>query len=388
MPIVYSRTDILQTIQQNPVVVLQGATGCGKSTQVPQMILADAYAKHEYCNIMVTQPRRIAAYSLAQRVCSERKLEVGKLIGYQVGLNVKTDEDTRLTFCTTGVLLEKLIHQKNMNRYTHIILDEVHERDKDMDFLFIIVRRLLSTNSSNVKVILMSATIEAPIFAKYFELPWHGRTLRPAPIIQIERKSTYSVREFYLDDLSRLKIQTFPKWSDPTIDKDLYLVAIKVLIICDRLDEQNNITSGDDLDKKSTVLIFLPGIYEIERMHENLNRWRNHVAKDSKIEIYPLHSTIPHEEQQMIFRPIANGARKIILATNIAESSITVPDVRFVIDFCLAKQLITDSATNVTALQMVWAAKNNLRQRSGRAGRVMNGRVYRLIPREFFEVST
>lgn len=386
LPIVYSRTDIIQTIAENPVVVLQGATGCGKSTQVPQMIMADAFSRREYCNIIVTQPRRIAAFSLATRVCNERKLELGTLVGYQVGLNTKTGEDTRLTFCTTGVLLEKLIRQKNMNQFTHIILDEVHERDKDMDFLFIVVRRLLATNSSSVKIILMSATIEAPLFAKYFELPSRGRGLRPAPIIQVERKSTYTVREFYLDDLAKLKIGSEPVWEEPTISNEMYLAAIKIIILCDRLDVQNSIAAEDPTDVKPTILIFLPGVFEISRMYEHIKKWKN--ISDSKQHIIPLHSTISHEEQQKVFRATPAGTRKIILATNIAESSITVPDVKYVIDFCLTKQLVTDTATNLTSLELLWAARNNLRQRSGRSGRVMNGRVYRLIPKSFFEVSS
>lgn len=129
--------------------------------QVPQYILDDAYRRREYCKIVVTQPRRIAAISIANRVSHERKWEEGTVVGYQVGLHAHHNEDTRLLYCTTGVLLQKLIKEKTLKSYTHIILDEVHERDQDMDFLLIVIRKFLTTNSKNCKIILMSATINS-----------------------------------------------------------------------------------------------------------------------------------------------------------------------------------------------------------------------------------
>ena len=127
-----------------------------------------ARQKGEYCNIICTQPRRIAAISIAQRVCKERNWQLGTLVGYQVGLHTMIADSTRLLYCTTGVLLQKLIKTKNMNKYTHIILDEVHERDQEMDFLLIVIRRFLHSNSRNTKIILMSATIDAREFSNYF----------------------------------------------------------------------------------------------------------------------------------------------------------------------------------------------------------------------------
>ena len=125
------------------------------------------------------------------------------MLKFQVGLRALSSDDTRLLYCTTGILLEKLIRTKTLSKYTHIILDEVHERDIDMDFLFIIVRKLLCTVSKNVKIILMSATIEAPTFANYFKVPLN-KTLVPAPIIDVDNASPFNVQEFYLCQLSRL----------------------------------------------------------------------------------------------------------------------------------------------------------------------------------------
>lgn len=152
LPVYFCSLQIVSMIETNQVTVIQGATGCGKTTQVPQFILDSCVESGAHCNIIVTQPRRIAAISITKRVSEERNWPVGTLVGYQVGLNNKTSSDTRLTFCTTGVLLQKLISKKNMNDYTHVILDEVHERDQDTDFALLIVRKLLRTNSRGVKV--------------------------------------------------------------------------------------------------------------------------------------------------------------------------------------------------------------------------------------------
>lgn len=164
-PINLYRDRIINEIRMNSIVVLEGPTACGKTTQVPQYILQDAYNSKRYCNIIVAQPRRIAAASNAERVAKERGWPLGTLCGYQIGFDEKKhlSNETRILFCTTGILLEKLIRMKNFHNYTHIILDEVHERNKDMDFLFVVIKKLFVaiTPTPKVKIIIMSATIEA-----------------------------------------------------------------------------------------------------------------------------------------------------------------------------------------------------------------------------------
>jgi ATP-dependent RNA helicase TDRD9 len=157
----FSCFQIVSIVETNQVTVIQGGTGCGKTTQVPQFILDSCVENGIHCNIIITQPRRIAAIAVAKRVSEERNWPLGTLVGYQVGLNNKTSRDTRLTFCTTGVLLQKFINKKNMDDYTHVILDEVHERDQDMDFAFLIVRKLLCTNSCRVKVSVMYCSVSS-----------------------------------------------------------------------------------------------------------------------------------------------------------------------------------------------------------------------------------
>ncbi|XP_073816762.1 probable ATP-dependent RNA helicase spindle-E isoform X2 [Musca autumnalis] len=350
---------------------------------VPQYILDDAYRRREYCKIICTQPRRIAAISIAKRVCNERNWQDGTVVGYKVGLHASVSDYTRLLYCTTGVLLQKLIREKTLTPYTHIILDEVHERDQEMDFLLIVVRRLLITNSKHVKVILMSATMDTTEFSNYFTI-----RRNPAPVVRADTRRLFQVREFYLNDLDDLnthKVQV--ELAEPGISTEMFHLALKLIVIIDNIEKQEASLNPDvnETTSKTSILIFLPGINEIEQMLRKIRLLCQAERDKVKLCCIRLHSVVSPEEQVRAFHRPPPGYRKVILATNIAESSITVPDVKYVIDFCLTKILVTDSSTNFTTLQLHWASKANCRQRAGRAGRVMNGRVYRLVPRTFYQ---
>ncbi|XP_044735251.1 probable ATP-dependent RNA helicase spindle-E [Chrysoperla carnea] len=374
LPINSMKEKIVSMVESNQVVVIEGATGCGKSTQVPQFILDSYRIQNKPCNIVVTQPRRIAAMSIARRVADQRHWPLGSVVGYQIGLNREIGEETILTFMTTGVLLQKLISSQNLNEFTHIILDEVHERNKDMDFLMLVVRKFLRTNSRNVKVILMSATINIEKFSQYFSVPIFG-ALVEAPVITIQKRSKHQTQIFYLEELDALGPQPEIIVDNPTIEKEMYQICAKLIKVMDRLDTE--------CTYPGTVLVFLPGIHEIEELDGIL---KQDIYKSSvQYEIIPLHSTITTEEQRKVFIPPREGIRKVILSTNIAESSITVPDIKYVIDFCLTKDLQYDTKTTFTCLQLNWAAKTNCKQRAGRAGRVADGRVYRLVPKYFYD---
>ncbi|XP_043265220.1 probable ATP-dependent RNA helicase spindle-E isoform X2 [Colletes gigas] len=384
LTITSERDRIVSMIETNSVVVIQGPTGSGKTTQVPQFILDSCYRQRLHCNIIVTQPRRIAAISIAKQVSRERNWPLGTLVGYQVGLINHTCEETRLNYCTTGVLLHKLINSKNMLDYTHIILDEVHERDQDMDFLLLVVRKLLRTNSSSVKVILMSATFEVERFAKYFSSPVRNE-LVPAPIVDIPKKNYFNVVVYYLCQMSGLG--PLPEVSDtePTVSKRMIEFCVNLIKILDDIDmkaDDANVNLDTNVYERHVILVFLPGINEIEETYNLLTLPR---YEKTKWNITILHSLITNEEQQQIFVKPPCGYRRIILSTNIAESSITVPDVKYVIDFCLTKQLVVNPNTNIQCLELRWASKVNCEQRAGRAGRVMDGRVYRLVPQSFYE---
>ncbi|GAB0093242.1 Probable ATP-dependent RNA helicase spindle-E [Sergentomyia squamirostris] len=383
LPILKFRKEILETLEKNPVVVIEGATGCGKTTQVPQYIMDDAFEKKKYFNIVVTQPRRLAAISVAKRVADERRWELGEIVGFQIGRKREVSEDTRITFCTTGVLLEKLVKMQNLEEYTHIILDEVHERDIDMDFLLIVIRKYFYRTRNPVKVIMMSATFKSELFASYFSINDH------VPVINMSKSSPYVVKEYYLDDIKKIGYSPSVVSNEPDITPEMYTLAAKLVLACDRIEKKDlENRAHDDRDEKdsihTSVLVFLPGIHEIHQLHKELDKF-SEKTPEFKCEIVPLHSSLTHEEQQRVFKVYPADVRKVILSTNIAESSITVSDVRYVIDFCLTKNIRVDSGTNFSCLKLEWASLDNCRQRSGRAGRVMHGKVYRLVTRDFYE---
>ncbi|XP_023227156.1 ATP-dependent RNA helicase TDRD9-like [Centruroides sculpturatus] len=371
---------IIHLIEINQVIVIQGATGCGKSTQVPQYILDYCTSKNKHCNIVVTQPRRIAAISVANRVCQERQWSLGSIVGYQVSLDNVRSEDTRLTYVTTGVLLQKLTNEQRMDMYTHVIIDEVHERDKETDFLLLLVRRLLRTNSRGVKVILMSATFDTTKFAEYFYIPVQN-TLMPAPVFDIVGKTRF-VPEYYLNNIRNLGPLPELDPYHPCIPNESYILTYNLIKVFDRIETQEQEQENDGLEVcRGAILIFLPGYEEIGKMRDLLREEQT----TYKWWIIPLHSSITSQEQSQVFKKPQTGYRKIILSTNIAESSITVPDIKYVIDFCLTKNLMSDPDTNYCQLQLAWAAKSNCKQRKGRAGRVSDGRCYRMVPYDFYE---
>lgn len=186
-------------------------TGCGKTTQVPQYILDNCCEKERICNIVVTQPRKIAAVSVARRVCYERNWNMGSVVGYQVGMESKLDrKDTILTFMTTGVLLQKLIGAKSLKGFTHIIIDEVHERDLESDFLLLVIKKIMLADrdqrEAHIKLILMSATIDTKKFENYFVFEQNGEQIKPH-VVKIPFVHRHRVEEYYLDDILLTKVR-------------------------------------------------------------------------------------------------------------------------------------------------------------------------------------
>ncbi|KAM3849979.1 ATP-dependent RNA helicase TDRD9-like [Diretmus argenteus] len=383
LPITKNRQELISLIENNSVVIVRGATGSGKTTQLPQFILDHYNEKNAECNIVVTQPRKLGATSIARWVASERKCTLGSLVGYQVGLEKVATEHTRLIFMTTGVLLQKLIAAKVLTEYSHIFIDEVHERTEEMDFILLILRKLLHSNSRYVKIILMSATIDCSQFAEYFATSIRGR-MNPAYVFEVEG-APYAIEEFYLDDLHSLVPYRLQQSDDPNISVEMYNLAISLIESFDEMESKDLSSSSKaendvGLTKRGSVLVFLPGMREISYMQEALAKL---VRK--RLQVYPLHSTVTLDEQNGVFLIPVSGYRKIILSTNIAESSLTVPDVKYVIDFCLARHMVCDKDTNYQSLQLVWASKTNCNQRRGRAGRVSKGYCYRLITKHFWK---
>uniref|UniRef100_A0A8C5NPW8 Tudor domain containing 9 n=1 Tax=Junco hyemalis TaxID=40217 RepID=A0A8C5NPW8_JUNHY len=358
MPTAKHREKIVSLIQNNSVVVVEGATGSGKSTQIPQYILDYCMSQSMPCNIAVTQPRKISASSLARWISKERSWTLGGFVGYQLSLENVSTKETRLLYMTTGVLLQKIVSARSLTQFTHIFIDEVHERTEEIDFLLLVTRKLLCTNSQNVKIILMSASINSKELADYFALPVHYG-LNPVCIFKVEGRP-FAVEEYYLDDLKHIFDIQFHLQSlgQPVIEQKMYQVAVAL------------IQSFDELEKRMALGEMRINISQIYFFF----RWQ----------VYPLHACATLEEQSKVFSATVPGYRKVILATNVAESSVTVPDVKYVIDFCLTKILFCDKETNYQNLRLCWASKTNCNQRKGRAGRVSKGYCYRLICKDFW----
>nr|CAD7198290.1 unnamed protein product [Timema douglasi] len=415
--------EIIRTVANNQVVVISGETGCGKSTQVPQFLLDDWLLSYNSQNrrhveIVCTQPRRLSAIGVAERVADERAERVGQSVGYQIRLESKISSMTRLTFCTTGILLRRLEGDPHLSMVSHIIVDEVHERSEESDFLLLILKDLLPVRP-DLKVILMSATLNADLFSEYFNkvptLHIEGRTF---PVTQLfledilestgyvlEEYSKYA-RRFTKKDLSSLEtileladIQSAESVVNPrTNDEDLNIAQMcnrygdyskqtcKTLFMMDVVDETfkiNNdliedilvwIIEGDhEFSRKGAILVFLPGLAEILSLHDHLQSNNVLGAQNGSVMLVPLHSTLTSEEQAMVFHKPKPGVRKIVLSTNIAETSITIDDCVFVIDTGRMKEKRFDSNKNMESLESVWVSRANAQQRKGRAGRVMPG---------------
>ncbi|KAL7671392.1 hypothetical protein ACOME3_006291 [Neoechinorhynchus agilis] len=323
LPVYVHRNEILNAVSGNNVTLICSQPGSGKSTQIPQYILDDCVQHSRPCNIVVTQPRRIAAISVAKWVTAQRRQPLGQICGYQVSLDKTVSNSTRLLYCTTGILLQKLIQARSLDEYSHIVLDEAHDRTKEMDFLFLLVIRQLTVFDA-------------------------------ANIDRVEQQSATFLSASSVIAALRL----IEKWDHDEFEAN-----------------PRNFVRG-------TVLVFLPGMGEIIEIDNQISQ---HFPESSRFVVLPLHSEIAISDQIVVFEKHNPRERRIILATNIAESSITVPDVRYVIDCCMTKQLQCDPCHSFTSLQLTWASKSNCEQRKGRAGRVANGVCIRLVPRDFYE---
>lgn len=383
LPIYEYRTRVMNSINSYQVVIIEGNTGCGKTTQVPCYILEDAILDEKQTNapvIYVTQPRKIAAKSIARRVCEEHNWPLGTLVGYQVGLDRVAGPQTILTYVTAGVLLQKLITEKTLNSYTHIVIDEAHERDSDTDLLLMMIRDLMRKEQLYFRLIIMSATMDTNKLKNYFTYSTkfgHKAVISPSICAIARSKKPEEVQTLYYDTMRNAfpnLIEQPPDFDDdlPEIFDQCIDAAVKIVTdIIPSFDNYNEETSG-------TTLVFLPGLAEITKLERLLRRYRD-------LDVIPLHSCLSSIDQQRIFEPTRKGMRKVILATNIAESSITVKDAGFIIDFCLTKSLMKDPVTRFPTLRLHWASKDRCIQRAGRTGRCCKGKVIRLVTQNFFK---
>lgn len=517
LPIHAFREEIVQAVNKHQVVLVAGETGCGKTTQVPQYIVDHCWANQKPCRIMCTQPRRISAVTVAERVARERADKIGGGIGYQIRLETRVGPNTYMTFCTNGVLLRKLTLANaaaSLQDLTHIIIDEVHERDRFADFLLIILKDLLPM-APHLRVVLMSATLNSEAFMSYFScpmvkvpgfthpvedffledvlqiceysedgLPTHtirngapsAAKPRRSQILQMDKQKIYriqgTIKDAFLTGEQRsfdtlmsllmeeridgsdtpcpyINVQHDPtgttalmaaagkgrldlvtalissgadvniKSSDGSTAKDwavrfgfqetasllqsmeeqarsisevsmctvrlsqyqlrvdpdevdLELVCQVVMYICRATPLQ-----GKDAD--GAILVFLPGWDEILRLKDLLCLF--HSQSPFKLLVLPLHSMVSPDEQRKAFKRPPKGIRKVVLSTNIAETSITIDDIVYVINSGRLKEKSYDPFTGVSTLQSQWHSRASEKQRRGRAGRCRPGQCYNLYSR-------
>ncbi|KIK93741.1 hypothetical protein PAXRUDRAFT_12465 [Paxillus rubicundulus Ve08.2h10] len=416
LPIFTRSEELMTRIKDNDVMVCMAATGSGKTTQIPQLILDDYIDRGEgaHCNIICTQPRRLAALSVADRVAKERGEVVGSgSIGYSVRFESKLPEEHgSITFCTVGVLLRRLqtvmseggLTAAKFDEVTHILVDEVHERDVDTDLLLVVLKRVMEDRKARnipLKVVLMSATIDPRLFQEYF-LDDVGNE---AKVVEIPGR-TFPVTKHYLDDfVGEMKRQPQLGWvfKDESVSRYLareeaYAQHSSTAIPSPTSPSSRHLSTDDELDLPAPlvaatishvlqqsdsghVLVFLPGWEEISSVQRFLlgGDLPLPFRDQSKYSLHVLHSTIPLAEQQVIFEPPPHGIRRVILATNIAETSVTIPDVVYVVDAAKVKELRYDPDRHMSSLVSAWVGSSNLNQRAGRAGRHRPGEYYGLL---------
>lgn len=380
---------IVRAVNSHQVTIISGETGSGKSTQSVQFVLDDMIKRDlgAAANIICTQPRRISALGLADRVSDERCGSVGEEVGYVIRGDSKMKSGvTKITFVTTGVLLRRMQTgsgpdgnvASSLAEITHVVVDEVHERSLDTDFLLALLRDVLRYRK-DIKVILMSATLDADIFIDYFG----GR--ESVGLVNIPGR-TFPVQDYYMDDVVRdtgfapeLDERDFDDDSAIAITNDdslgKVLRSVGMGINYELIAATVRYIDAQLGDKPGGILIFLPGTLEIERCLAAVN-------KIAGIHSLPLHASLLPAEQRRVFLSPPKGKRKVIAATNVAETSITIEDVVAVIDTGRVKETSFDPKDNMVRLQEVWASQAACKQRRGRAGRVRAGSCYKLYTRK------
>ncbi len=342
LPVNLRRDEIAAAIEKNQVVIVCGETGSGKTTQLPKICLE--LGRGVGGLIGHTQPRRIAARSVASRIAQELKTPLGEAVGYKVRFNDKLSETSYVKLMTDGILLAETQGDRFLNAYDTIIIDEAHERSLNIDFLLGYLKQLLPKRP-DLKVIVTSATIDAERFSRHFD---------GAPVIEVSGRM-YPVEVRY-----RPLQETEEDEQEETMEA----------AILDAVDDLSRLGGGD-------ILVFLPGEREIRDTAEHL---RKHHPKGA--EILPLFARLSIEDQQKVFRP--SGGRRIVLATNVAETSLTVPGIKYVIDTGLARVNRYSARAKVEQLQIEKISQAAARQRAGRCGRVSNGICVRLYSEEDF----
>jgi ATP-dependent helicase HrpA len=364
LPITAHRAEVIEAIRRNPAIVLCGATGSGKSTQLPKLCVE---AGRGVAGVIGhTQPRRIAARALANRVAEETGTTVGGAIGYKVRFNDRTGPDCRIKLMTDGILLKELESDRKLRRYDTLIIDEAHERSLNIDLLLGVLRQLLPQRP-DLRLIVTSATIDPARFAEFF-----GAGGQPVPIIEVSGRS-YPVDVRYRP----LSTPRDEEQNDEDVADAAELSLPEGIIEAIRDLDAPGRGSGFGQGSRGDVLVFLPGEKHIREAADALVKERL-----PSTEVLPLFARLSGADQERIFQ--RHGQRRIVLATNVAETSLTVPGIRFVIDSGLARISRYSVRGKVQRLPIERVSKASADQRKGRCGREAEGICIRLYSEEDF----
>jgi HrpA-like RNA helicase len=344
LPVYQQKETIVNAVKENRAIVLVGETGSGKTTQIPQLLYQCPEFKGQ--RIVITQPRRVAAISLSKRVSEEMNTKLGTTVGYTIRFEDCTSPETKIKFATDGMLLRELLSDSLLSRYGVIILDEAHERTLRTDILFGAVKGILKKRR-DLKVVIMSATLNSKAFSEYFD---------NAPIVNIPGRQ-------------------FPVTT--------YFAAKKQP---DYLDAVLSCVFQIHKEPKGDVLVFLTGQEEIENLEKLINEKAKQLDPTAmKLLVCPIFASLPTSQQTKVFEPTPENTRKVVLSTNIAETSITISGIRYVVDTGMVKVRGFNHKTGIETLTVSPVSKASANQRAGRAGREAAGFCYRLYTESLFK---
>jgi len=360
LPVYQFKDKLLKAVQENQIVVVEGETGSGKTTQIPQFLVEAGYATLGQTSVACTQPRRVAATSIAARVADEMDVELGKHVGYTIRFDDLSDpHSTVLKFVTDGMLLREAMSDPMLTRYSVIVLDEAHERTLATDVLMgllmeVLQKRTKDSKLGELKVVVMSATLDAEKFQEYF----HG-----APLLKVPGR-THPVETFFTAQAERNYVEA----------------AVRTTLNIHKCEGP-----GD-------ILVFLTGEQEIEQVCDELRESAQSLGKDTpELVVYPLYSSLPPQQQKKIFNkapgprvPGGPPGRKVVVSTNIAETSLTIDGIVYVVDPGFSKQKVYNPRIRVESLLVSPISRASARQRAGRAGRTRPGKCFRLYTEKSF----